>query len=211
MAVPQNLRWISLGSAKRNPPEGRYVVSTTIDMTASNTYVLELGGGTTQYSYPYMRSLWMNNNENPSGGATITATIVLTGQVITCLPGRSVYLPLFGCQPLQIVFSAPNNLVNLFNVIVGNFDFAASIVPLSRAASLVPSFSDAETPGGVINGVNADFTLANIPLPSASLELYNNGVLQYEGTAYLLAGNAITFQAGFIPQNGDVLLAYYRY
>lgn len=76
--------------------------------------------------------------------------------------------------------------------------------------SSLPSFVDQETPAGLVNGTNASFTLSNAPAPPASLQLFRNGVMQQMGTDYTLAGNIITFQAGAIPQPGDVLSASYR-
>lgn len=62
-----------------------------------------------------------------------------------------------------------------------------------------------ETPSGTINGANATFTLATTP-PNGVM-LFNNGLFQYEGVAYAILGATITFQAGYIPQTGDVVRA----
>lgn len=72
-----------------------------------------------------------------------------------------------------------------------------------------PSYSDAETPGGTLDGVNAAFTLAYVPLGN-SLMLFRNGIYQTSGVDYALAGSQVTFQAGAVPQPGDVLIASYR-
>lgn len=69
---------------------------------------------------------------------------------------------------------------------------------------------DNETPSGIINGTNAIFTLATVPNPSASLSLFKNGQLMFEGEAYTLVGSTITFSSSFIPKTGDVLRAWYR-
>ncbi len=71
------------------------------------------------------------------------------------------------------------------------------------------TYSDAEVPGGTINGSNAAFTLANTPL-GASLTLTRNGVALTANTDYTLTGTSIQFQPGAIPQPGDTLLASYR-
>ena len=73
------------------------------------------------------------------------------------------------------------------------------------------TFADQETPGGMIDGVNASFTLAGGPTPPASLLLFRNGLAQKSGQDYSLAVNAITFLPGAIPHPGDTLLAWYRY
>lgn len=72
------------------------------------------------------------------------------------------------------------------------------------------TFVDAETPGGIVDGSNASFTLASSPVPGSSLQLYRNGLLLKASSDYNLIGSAITFLSGAIPQVGDTLLAYYR-
>ncbi len=76
--------------------------------------------------------------------------------------------------------------------------------------SLLPTYRDAETPGGIVDGSNAVFTLAAAPLPAASLQLNRNGVSLTQGPDYTLAAGNITFAAGAVPQPGDVLTAWYR-
>jgi len=71
-------------------------------------------------------------------------------------------------------------------------------------------FADGETPGGAVNGSNNAFTLAATPVPSTSLALYRNGLLQSPTVDYTLSGAVLTFNAGSIPQTGDVLRAFYR-
>ena len=72
------------------------------------------------------------------------------------------------------------------------------------------TFIDAEVPAGTVDGSNTAFTLANVPNPSASLELFRNGLLLTQGGDYTLSGNAITFLTGAAPQPSDVLSAFYR-
>lgn len=71
-------------------------------------------------------------------------------------------------------------------------------------------FIDAETPTGTLNGTNAIFTLANAPSPGGSLTLFRNGLIQSNNIDFTLSGATITFNAGSIPQAGDILQAYYR-
>jgi|SRR5579863_800717 len=71
------------------------------------------------------------------------------------------------------------------------------------------TFSDAETPGGTIDGVNTMFTLANTPLGS-SLMLFRNGLNTSANLDYTLTGSSIQFAAGALPQPGDILTASYR-
>ncbi len=72
-----------------------------------------------------------------------------------------------------------------------------------------PQFVDSEVPGGVIDGVNANFTLANTPNPATSLVLFRNGVVQNPGVDYTLNGPTAQFLAGAVPQPGDSLTAWY--
>lgn len=76
--------------------------------------------------------------------------------------------------------------------------------------SQLPSFSDAETPGGVVDGANMSFTLAGVPNPPASLQLYRNGVAMNPGADYVLTGSTVTFVSAATPQPADTLLAWYR-
>ena len=57
-------------------------------------------------------------------------------------------------------------------------------------------FSDGEIPLGAIDGMNATFTLSAAPFPTASLQLYLNGLLMQSGGGdYSLTGVVITFTA----------------
>lgn len=72
-----------------------------------------------------------------------------------------------------------------------------------------PTFSDAETPSGTLDGTNNTLTLANAPL-GLSLMLFRNGLYQTPNFDYTLSGSTVTFVAGAIPQPGDTLTASYR-
>jgi hypothetical protein len=75
----------------------------------------------------------------------------------------------------------------------------------------VPAYADNETPGGVVDGSNADFTLANTPSPATSLALYRNGLLEQAGVDYnIQTDGSILFVSAAVPQPGDILLASYR-
>ena len=72
------------------------------------------------------------------------------------------------------------------------------------------SYVDGDTPSGVVDGVNAAFTLSAEPQPASSLAVYRNGLLQKLGLDYSLNGGTVTFVAGAEPRTGDTLLASYR-
>lgn len=73
-------------------------------------------------------------------------------------------------------------------------------------------FVDNETPNGVINGVNAVFTLVRAPNPANSLMLWLNGVYQVQGVDYTLSGGTITFTTPpSIAFVGLPFVGFYRY
>jgi len=72
-----------------------------------------------------------------------------------------------------------------------------------------PTFVDAETPGGIVDGVNTTFTLANVPTGS-SLMLFRNGLYMTAGFDYTLTGSILTFPSASIPQPLDTVTASYR-
>lgn len=71
------------------------------------------------------------------------------------------------------------------------------------------TYSDAEVPGGTIDGMNNTFTLAYTPL-GASLMLFRNGIYLTANIDYMLNGQTIQFLSGAVPQPGDILIANYR-
>jgi hypothetical protein len=72
-----------------------------------------------------------------------------------------------------------------------------------------PTFADAETPGGIVDGTNNTFTLANTPLGS-SLMLFRNGLFMTPNFDYTLTGSSFQFATGAIPVPGDTLTGSYR-
>ena len=73
------------------------------------------------------------------------------------------------------------------------------------------AFVDGDSPAGIVDGANTSFTLSAVPSPLSSLELYRNGMLQKAGQDFNLAGTTVEFVAAAAPQQGDTLLAFYRY
>jgi len=73
-----------------------------------------------------------------------------------------------------------------------------------------PSFVDADTLSGIVDGSNTSFSLSNAPNPAASLAVYRNGMLDKAGQDYTVSGSAIQFLTASTPQPGDTLLASYR-
>lgn len=79
------------------------------------------------------------------------------------------------------------------------------------AALTTANFVYNETPTGTVNGTNAAFTTANAVTPASSVRVYVNGVRMASGGSadYTFSTPTITFNAGAIPQTGDVLLVDY--
>lgn len=77
-------------------------------------------------------------------------------------------------------------------------------------ATQLPGFVYSETPGGVVDGTNASFTLAGSPTPATSLVLYRNGLMQAAGGDYnVQTDGSILFVSASVPQPRDVLTAQY--
>lgn len=73
------------------------------------------------------------------------------------------------------------------------------------------AFVSNETPSGLVDASNATFTLQSAPLPSSSLQIFRNGLLQRLGLDFTLSGSVITFSSGAVPYPGDVLQVNYRH
>jgi hypothetical protein len=107
-----------------------------------------------------------------------------------------------------------------YNITTNSILFVAGAIPQPADSVLVSyrigvtipgvGFVDGETPGGAIDGANTSFTLAQTPVPAASLAVYRNGMRIRSGLDYTSTGSSITFVANYIPQIGDVLQCSYR-
>jgi len=93
-------------------------------------------------------------------------------------------------------------------------DGTIKAVDVDSAEFVLPGkFKRNEVPSGVIDGVNAIFTLANTPVSAAVVTIILNGLNMKQGASndYVISGTTVTFQAGQIPQTGDNLLADYTH
>ncbi|HEY1949609.1 MAG TPA: hypothetical protein VGG97_21545 [Bryobacteraceae bacterium] len=110
--------------------------------------------------------------------------------------------------------SSNGNLLTALSTTVGTLNSSvtnlANTVNAFSAGGSNAMFIDSEIPAGTVNGTNSAFSLAQTPSPSASLSLYRNGLLQLNNVNFTLAGTAVTFMAGSLPQTNDRLDAYYR-
>jgi len=112
-------------------------------------------------------------------------------------------------NPSGQIDAAPGNLGDCMRV--DGSSGACGTGTSGGTGGILPLYSDAETPAGTVNGVNAVFTLVFAPSPATSLIIFRNGLLQTHGFDYSLSGNVVTFLAGSLPQTGDELIASYRY
>jgi hypothetical protein len=72
------------------------------------------------------------------------------------------------------------------------------------------TFTDGESPAGIVDGANTSFTLSQAPAPTNSLALYRNGIMQKPGQDFSVTGSTVAFVSANTPQPGDTLLASYR-
>ena len=79
-------------------------------------------------------------------------------------------------------------------------------------SSTIPVFVTGEIPAGTLNGINATFTLANVPT-AGSEAIWLNGLRMKTGFDYTISGATITFVPADIAalQSGVPLLADYRH
>jgi hypothetical protein len=68
---------------------------------------------------------------------------------------------------------------------------------------------DNEIPTGVIDGVNDTFVLDSEPV-TGSLQLVSQGITLFDGIGYILNGQIITYQPGYVPAIGSFHRAWYR-
>lgn len=86
--------------------------------------------------------------------------------------------------------------------VVGKLPLAT--IPSSGFMFTYCQFVDNEVPVGPIDGINNTFTLANVPNPPDSLQLFNSGgmKLRANGVDFTLQSNSIIYETGAIPQVG---------
>jgi hypothetical protein len=155
----------------------------------------------------------MSPNAGPSSLITGNAPIAESNVVglLADLAARPVGGPAYTAGGLAMIDAS-----GFLETVTGNVSDCVHVDgssgPCGTAASGAagPNFTDAEVPAGLVNGTNASFTLSAVPVPTSSIALYRNGVLQAVGQDYTLAGNTIQFAAASTPQAGDTLIASYR-
>jgi hypothetical protein len=144
-----------------------------------------------------------------SGSGPPAATIINISDV-TGLQNALNVRPALGTG-FAVSRSAVIDATGAIDAAIGNLSDCLHVDGTSGpCASISTSFVDGEVPSGMLNGSNAAFTLANVPNPGSSVSIFRNGLLMRQGGDFTLSANAITFQAGAVPQTGDNLTASYR-
>jgi hypothetical protein len=136
-------------------------------------------------------------NSTVSGLQTTVSGLTSTvGTLSTTVAGQQTSMSGLNTQ----VTSLSNSVTGLTN----------TVNALTATNTVSVAFIDAETPGGLLNGINGSFVLSQIPSPTGSLMLYRNGLIQASGVDFNCTGQNITFTATSIPKTGDILQAFYR-
>jgi|GEM_PF-1347737 len=115
----------------------------------------------------------------------------------------SLPLPIADISGLNQALSNANSTITSLTAQINSL--STSIQDMASAITV-----SGESPAGVIDGSNSNFTLANVPSPSTSLKLYRDGQRLMQNSDFNLSGNNISFAPGHIPQPGDTLTASYK-
>jgi hypothetical protein len=75
------------------------------------------------------------------------------------------------------------------------------------AAKFFQNFFEQETPTGTVDGANTSFTLSATPVYDKALFVYQNGLIQRQGTDYTISGTSISFTDA--PNSGTRIYAIY--
>lgn len=153
--------------------------------------------------YPY-RALKRVGNEEPAGvkdGANVTFTLERA-------PSPATSLELYHNGDM-LIYGTHYTLAGLTITTAFAPISTDHLMAFYRVEPVSFSFVENETPGGLINGVNVTFTLANNPNPDASLKFKHQGILEIQGVHYTLSGVTVTM--GAAPLTGENLAAAYRY
>jgi hypothetical protein len=165
-------------------------------------------------------SEWVDSGLTPTF-ASATSFSVPGDQTSIFQVGRRVKTTNAGGTVYSTITNSVFGLVTTVTVVndSGVLDVGLSAVAysfISAVNSSLPQFQyvfvDAEVPAGVIDGINAVFTLANVPNPAASLRVTHKDGPEFTafGVDFVLVGKVFTFNAPAIPQGGDSLRCWYR-
>lgn len=107
-------------------------------------------------------------------------------------------------RPLQVEINTGSPVQSVFgrvgNIVAKCSDYASCYAPLAANEAI------GEVPGGVVNGVNTNFTTVN---PFTKLSVYANGIRMKQGSDYIVTGSN-SFQFLYPPMTGWTLLVDYQ-
>jgi hypothetical protein len=188
----------------------RYTVQYLIDGQLNNSEIWNVPASSTPVTVAMVRVTPSASSSSGTSGtsANDTSSPIAIADV-TGLSDALTARPTKGAAYLPGRLLTPDVNGNLAGV-AGTADQCVRGDGSLGACGITVSFIDLETPGGTLDGVNAAFTLSQSPNPAASLLLFRNGLLQKQNGDYTLAGAAVTFAAGSVPQPGDLVQASYR-
>lgn len=149
-----------------------------------------------------------SGNDSSGGGTSGPIPESSVTGLVSDLAARPLMGPAYGTSRVAIV-----DQNGALDTVVGNYNDCVYVNGSSGPcfdSTQLPTYSDGETPAGVVDGSNGSFALASAPVPVQSLILFRNGMAQKQGIDYTLAGSEVVFPSGTVPQPGDTLLAWYR-
>jgi hypothetical protein len=185
------------------PPANVYTVHYQSDASQQFTETWTVPAGTTPLTVAQVRTgIITSGGTGTAPGTTVTESSVVG--LLSDLAQRPVKGPGFGTTAVAVI-----NQNGQIDAAVGDVGMCVLVDGTAGPCGVTSQFFDAETPGGVVDGVNTAFTLANSP-SGTSLSLFLNGLYLSAGFDYTLNGSAITFTSGAQPQPGDTLIASYR-
>lgn len=96
-------------------------------------------------------------------------------------------------------------------VTISDFGPGGNLVISSNGSTTGSQIAWMESPFGMRDGVNQNFLLAHLPLPSASLMFFYNGQLmeQGPGSDYVVSGSVVNLN--FLPRSGSNVWATYPF
>ena len=145
---------------------------------------------------------WQNASGNNIAGVTASGVIYSQGLRVYAT-GTTKYIDLY------VPSSTPGNYNISFPTGNGRLALSSEITGGPGGTHTHVTYK----PSGIMDGINAEFTLISSPNPADSLQLFKNGLLQYSGAGddfILASGNIIVFnQLGNVPVSGDKLISYY--
>ncbi len=210
--VNGNLQIQLAANSTAQPPANLYTVDYQSDGREQFTELWAVPVASQPLTVPQVRvgtvTSGTGSGGSGGGGGAGSSTPILESTVVGLLADlgqRPTRGPGYGTNAVAVINA--NGQVETAVGVLGDCVFVDGTT--GPCGGPMPTFVDAEVPGGTIDGTNSVFTLQNPPSGS-SLMLYRNGVYLTAGSDYALSGSAITFVAGAQPVAQDVLSATYR-